>query len=418
MSLSGNDLISKSLQVDLVKNLIFNDDMQDKFYQIYKNVKQFNIFGIVGMENQEIKHSNTLAWLFGNNEHGLENKFFTEFLKQTIISTQINDEYYNNMKINIDKLREYIYLSKIKFLEIRREYKNIDLLIIDHHNKFAFLIENKLFSKESKNQLSTYVQTVGSEFANYNCYFILLTKDLDEPNEDFENGTDNQNKFLLSSYENIFKIINTFLDSSNKGRFELRNEIKLILDNYKDLLIRSGIVMDQNLSNLCNEIWSNNQYKEALDILFMYKPDNVSGKLDMKLKIDEEIVRLDSNGRKRRAFIPVELKANECVNELNKCIDSDKESGFWKENALIFRIYIEDNYLEYKLILNSSHITDKKLLNEFRNKLSKIPELKSAQNRLFSNKYNYNSIEQIETAVDKLINDAKCLSKKMLSVLT
>lgn len=272
------------------------------------------------------------------------------------------------------------------------------------------------------NQLSTYVQKVESEFANedYNCYFLFLTKDLDEPNEDFQNGLDNRSKFLLCSYENIVSVINTFLEYSNKGIFELRNESKLILDNYKDLLVRSGVVMDQNLSKLCNEIWSNKQYKEALDILFMFKPDNVSGILDNKLEADKEIERLDSNGRKRRAFIPVELKANKYVLELNQFIDSGKEAGFWKENCLIFRINIEDNFLMYKLILQSSIVTNKKLLDEFREKMSDIPEINPNRNCLYSKKFKFDNDneEEIENTIINLIGDAKSLSLKILSTLT
>lgn len=106
-------------KIELVKKLIFNDHVQEKFHQIYKNVKLFNVFEIIGMGNQEIKHSNILAWLFGNNEHGLEYRFFTEFLKQALISTQSNVEYFSNLSIDLDKLREYIYLSTIRSLEIR-----------------------------------------------------------------------------------------------------------------------------------------------------------------------------------------------------------------------------------------------------------------------------------------------------------
>ena len=46
----------------------------------------FNIFEITGLGNQEIKHSNTLAWLFGDNEHELKYQILERFLKFTLKS--------------------------------------------------------------------------------------------------------------------------------------------------------------------------------------------------------------------------------------------------------------------------------------------------------------------------------------------
>ena len=119
------------------------------------------------MQEQEIKHSNTLAWLFGDNEHGLDSRFFIEFLKKSIIATQSNSDYYDNLIVEINKLREYIYLSnRKKELEVRREYNNIDIVVIDQNNKHVFLIENKIYSSEEEKQLYTYFNNIEKEFNN------------------------------------------------------------------------------------------------------------------------------------------------------------------------------------------------------------------------------------------------------------
>ena len=51
-------------------------------------------------------------------------------------------------------------------IELRREYKNIDLLLIDETNKFIFLIENKVDSFQHDNQLEKYRQIVDTEYSS------------------------------------------------------------------------------------------------------------------------------------------------------------------------------------------------------------------------------------------------------------
>ena len=66
---------------NLIKNFIFDDEVQKLFEDINNNVLDFNILEITGMGNQEIKHSNILGWLFSDAEHNLEYKILESFLK-------------------------------------------------------------------------------------------------------------------------------------------------------------------------------------------------------------------------------------------------------------------------------------------------------------------------------------------------
>jgi hypothetical protein len=60
-------------------------------------------------------------------------------------------------------------------IEVRREWKNIDLLVIDRNNELVILIENKIYSSESTGQLLRYLKEVKKEFPSFVIVPVFLT---------------------------------------------------------------------------------------------------------------------------------------------------------------------------------------------------------------------------------------------------
>lgn len=90
------------------------------FDKLELGLKTPNIFQILSVSRNEIRHSNFLGWLLNPNEnHGLGKLFLTKFLRGISISDIASelDEF------NIEELN-------FNTVEIRREWKNIDLLLI------------------------------------------------------------------------------------------------------------------------------------------------------------------------------------------------------------------------------------------------------------------------------------------------
>ena len=178
---------------NLIKNFIFDDEVQKLFEDINNNVLDFNILEITGMGNQEIKHSNILGWLFSDTEHNLEYKILEGFLKKIIALN------------GIENLQDYLYLSKHrKDIVIYREKDNIDLLIVDEANQVLFAIENKVFAGERTDgedggQLQKYENIINHKYPKYQKYFIFLTIDLNEPSKD---------NWLKANHEMIVETLN------------------------------------------------------------------------------------------------------------------------------------------------------------------------------------------------------------------
>jgi hypothetical protein len=253
-------------QINFLENFIYNDEIQEILYRINNNIMDFNILEITGMGTYEIKHSNILAWLFDNNEHNLGYKIFDNFLKKVVEENEKTE----NAKFDIlKKLKSYIYLAKNnKDITIYREKDNIDLLIIDEANKVVITIENKIFATErikgitDDGQLSKYEYIINKKFNAYEKYFIFLTKNLDESKQGNE-------YWMIASHQMIADVIENILLKKQ----DLSIKTKLILESYIDLLKRRNIVESNELQELANRIWGNNEYKKALEILNEYKPD-------------------------------------------------------------------------------------------------------------------------------------------------
>ncbi len=102
----------------LEKFILNNPDLE----KLDGMLSDFNVFETLNLVHAEIRHSNVLAWLLNPNEnHGLGKYFINIFIKWFV----------SENKTIIDGLNVFdIEMFNYNDVEIRREWKNIDILII------------------------------------------------------------------------------------------------------------------------------------------------------------------------------------------------------------------------------------------------------------------------------------------------
>lgn len=269
--------MSEIQEIGIIEKFFFNDKIHDAINQINNHLKPNNILEIIGMGSQEIKHSKILGWLMSSN-HEIQDYFFMNFLKHAISFTEKQEYGFDTDKIKV--LKEYIYILPQKNFIVKFEYKNIDILVIDETNKFVFVIENKVGAQESKEQLAKYREIAVKDYSSYERFGIFLTTDGSLPNESSEGNVENLAFYLTAWYTDIYSILKNILEKDN---ITLANETRLVIENYMDLLLRRDIVENEKIKKICEKIWSNEEYKSALEILFNYKPSKlefISGYLD------------------------------------------------------------------------------------------------------------------------------------------
>ena len=239
-----------------IENFFFNDEIRKKILSISKIDNKVNLLEITGMGSQEIKHSNVLSWLFGDNNHQLGNHVFFEFLK--LVYEEDED------------LKKYFYLRKSGKVNIYRERENIDLLIEDVSNSKIFVIENKVDSKESKGQLISYENKVKKMYPSKDCeiYFIYLCKHNAKP--------PTRDIWKQSNYDMINDVLQETINN-----IEIDVKVKFTIESYLDLLKKRKIMRNKELEELCDEIWMKKEYRDALNILIENKP-----------KIDERLIKV------------------------------------------------------------------------------------------------------------------------------
>ncbi|KIM03976.1 MAG: hypothetical protein KN64_09660 [Sulfurovum sp. AS07-7] len=292
--------MSEIQEIGIIEKFFFNDEILDAINQINNHLKPNNIFEITGMGSQEIKHSKILGWFMSSN-HEIKDYFFVNLLKYAISFTD-KQKYFDNKKIK--DLKEYIYILPQKNFIVKFEYKNIDILVIDEANKFVFVIENKVGAQESKEQLAKYREIAEEEFRDYKRFGIFLTADGSLPDNSSRDSESNLAFYLIAWYKDIYSILKNILEKDN---ITLTNETHLIIENYMDLLLRRNIVENEEIKEICEKIWSNEEYKSALEILLNYKPSKLEFIRDyLKGLKNFQLLTEEINGRVNNFFFKLD----------------------------------------------------------------------------------------------------------------
>ncbi len=215
--------------------------------------KQVNIFDILRISEEEIRHSNTLAWLLdANQSHGLGDfvirRFFTEVTGKP------------GNRINYKNFRIY------------REWKNIDLLLIYENpngkDKYIICVENKVNAAESKHQLTKYRTILQSEFPEkqgWKHYYRFLTIDGHESSQ--------PEIWQSLSYEFFMNVIK---DALSTYEFSLSSSAEGIIKQYLSIIERKVKGMDNETKELVETIYAN--HKDALQLIINNIDKSLTGK--------------------------------------------------------------------------------------------------------------------------------------------
>ena len=253
-----------SNEVTYLKNLL--EDMDNIEESLSKWTGKTNIFQILNLSKNEIRHSNFLAFLFAPNEtHNLSDEFFKMFLKRYIDS---NDD--NKAAINYFEA----LLNSYEDLIVYRENNNIDILLVSEKNKIVVCIENKILSSESRGQLNKYQRYVERNYSNYKKIFVFLTPDGIEPTNP---------SWGIITYKDIIDILEQLMQKNS-----VEKKVHYLIKDYTDIL-RRDVGMDDEIKEIVRKIYQ--QHKEALDLIFENIPDNLSLMSELYIEALEQLAK-------------------------------------------------------------------------------------------------------------------------------
>jgi len=358
-----------------------------------------NIFKILRVTNAEIRHSNFLSWLLDPTaNHKLNDSVLSKFLQEIINSSDNFDE-----SITVEDIG-------IKNVEIRREWENIDLLII--LEEYVLCIENKIFSGEHSDQLTRYKNIVETNFPDKSQIYVYL-------NPFGYSSFGESDVYLPISYQVIIDIL------ENLNLDEIDMTVKSFIEQYLLTLKRDVMGIDEN-AELAQEIYK--KHKELFDYIYEIKPDgvqNINTYIQDVLK--SKGFKLGSVSKSYIRFFPTEIE---------KFIHFNKSPNGWnKGETFVFEISLY-NKNQIRISLGMSDAGDEGYDREKLNEILQKLDPEGGKNKrwkhylLQSFPYELNQyyektedeiksdfekiLEEYSTNIDSLINHLNKYSKELI----
>lgn len=235
-----------------LKELILDEDFAS--LQNLAN-KEVNLMDILRVSNRELAHSNFLAWMFNPSEsHNLGDFAIKEFIKIYFLGNQ-----FQNLG-NESGLSVFDFVQMdFSDIDIRREYKNIDLILLSNKNKFCIVIENKIYSTEKIGQLKKYREFVETEYVDFKhkiyIYLSLNEQEITEEEYDY---------YIQLNYVHIIKLIDKILSSQY---LNLSNQTRFVFDQYLQT-IKSMLNKNDEIKQVAEMLYK--KYKSAFDLVYKY----------------------------------------------------------------------------------------------------------------------------------------------------
>jgi hypothetical protein len=250
---------------------IDDSEKEDALFQLVMNCPEmlvlqsrlstFNIFKALRADQNELRHSNMIAWLVNPEEaHGFDDLFLRRLLMHVF------------QQVTAAECRPAGWVSPIVVdvldvdrIEVHRELDSIDLLFTIYlrgGNTWTICIENKVNSRQGVNQLQRYFDLVERRYANSERrIYVFLTRNSESPAH---------NEFVPITYSHVSEVLAHCL-SQRTG--SIGDGPQLLVQHYHQLL-SEDFVEDSETAQLARQIYF--KHRVALDFIFDNKPDQIS----------------------------------------------------------------------------------------------------------------------------------------------
>lgn len=237
-----------------ILNLVEDKD----FIALDARYHRTNVFQVVGMGSQEIRHSNFLAWLLNPTEsHGLSDSFMKVLLARLYAISDESDADQGTSASNLKGI-SLAALGDLSSLNVARETEsNIDILAWTSNPDLVVCIENKVWSSVGAGQLDKYRMYVEGRFSSYkHRIYVLLSP---EGYEALPDATAEPAFWLPLSYNDVRMCLNALLARVNDEK------TSMLINDYIDMLEREGIVDTPEIDAIVNRLYK--KYQDVFDLV-------------------------------------------------------------------------------------------------------------------------------------------------------
>jgi len=283
---------------------------------------RFNIFEATGFPiRREVRHSDFLAFLMRPREdHGMGDAFVKRLLQQALVQSSGASEPVTPTELSSWDLGQ---------MQVRREWRYIDIFLLDESNQLTVIIENKIDAGEGRGQLNRYYQAVREEYSDHKLLAFYLTPGGDDPSHP---------KYLPVDYRAVCEI----LDELAESRASVTEpDLQVLITHYTEML-RRHIVGDSEIARLSQQIYQKHQ--RAIDVILEHRPD----RQDSIRRIFEDLVNenpdliLDHAAKGKMQF---------AISDWDKPVNLSGSGWTTSGRILMFEIVNHPKFLDIKLLI-------------------------------------------------------------------
>lgn len=332
--------------------------------ELERSLRRFNVFDVLRSSQNEIRHSNILAWLLDpSGTHGLDELFLRRWLMEVLNSAAKQDR-----SLDIDPVE--VDAEPFERIEVWREWNHIDVVIrmtLANGIDWVFAIENKVNATQGKYQLSGYRKKIEQSFSSSKRVFLFLTKEGEAPEDD---------EFIPTTYDSVQRTVDLCLAEGD----ELLGSGPLYLLQQYNALLKEHFMDNTAATELALKIYR--AHKEALDFIFEKKPDQI------KRITDSLVAKLETDGMKN--VFPFVRSTKGCVTTLPKTWATTNNMGTdaWPGIGLEIRID------QAKVVLAAqvrSNVKDQALRDELLQEMKAINVLPATRTKAYPNWFTFYS---------------------------
>lgn len=266
--------MNDAAEVDKLKAFVQDELLEE----LESRTGGFNIFTALSLERAEIRHSNVLAWLLDpRSSHGLGDYFLKAFLRYCSRQPACPGASFPSV-FELDSW-------DLDDVEVLREWRKTDILLIDRTHKFVVLVENKIDSGEHGEQLRRYREIVQLEFRELRDGYIYLTVQGDEPSD---------KAYLSMTYGELLPLLHKMLETRQSV---LGHDVATFITHYIHMVERS-IVQESDIQEICRQIYK--RHRDAIELILSSVPtasNRPIGLLEDVLRSDPDIIMDESTKR-------------------------------------------------------------------------------------------------------------------------
>jgi hypothetical protein len=237
-------------ELEILEDFVRENDELDRLEAM---AGVFNSFEVLGIVRRELRHSDFLAYPLDPQEnHALGDAFVKRLLKKACQRGSGTGSSVSAIELDTIDFDE---------LEVRREWRNIDILLrLDTpKHRLIVAIENKIDTSEHSEQLQRYQRLLSEEFSGWKTLCLYLTIDREIPSDA---------SFIPIDYSLVAALLESLLNSPVVSP---PSAARALIEQYCQT-VRRHFMAESDIADLCNKIYK--KHKKALDLIFRYIPDD------------------------------------------------------------------------------------------------------------------------------------------------